>query len=64
MDYRVYHLDRTGKIIGAHVVSAGNDEQALALVRDEAAFHDCEIWRGPHLVGKVLRSAEASVFDW
>jgi hypothetical protein len=64
MDYRVYHLDRTGKIIGAHVVNAADDEQALALVREEEALHDCEVWRGTHLVGKVVRSAEASVFNW
>ena len=55
IDYKVYHVDSTGKFIGTHWVSAANDEEAMEIVREEAAPHDCEVWQGSRCIGIVSR---------
>lgn len=52
-DYRVFFLDREGRIAHAEPLAANNDAEAMVLaqriLRDAAR---CEVWNGARLVGK------------
>jgi hypothetical protein len=57
-DYRLYRLDGTSRIAGAaEVISAADDETALAAVRDADLLNRCELWQGHRLVGLVEPAA-------
>lgn len=52
--YRIYLVDGDSKITSGYWVEASDDEAALAIVLDDQErTHDCELWRGARIVGKV-----------
>lgn len=52
-DYRVYLLDRAGKIANATWISAAEPEEAIQLVREKHKGTACEIWVGAKCVATV-----------
>jgi hypothetical protein len=53
-DYRLYCLDREGKISFAENIAARSDEEALRKAHD-MKLHAlrCEVWEGRRLVGAL-----------
>lgn len=49
--YRIYRLDRAGKIESAEWIAADDDEQAMELARQKGL--PCEVWERGRLVGRV-----------
>ena len=52
-DYRMYCLDGAGKIRSFEVITAADDEEALAQVRAKKLSVRCELWDRNRLVGWV-----------
>lgn len=57
-DYRVYRLNRDGRIIRGEYVAATDDESAIRMVRDLAPVSDCEIWLGNRKIALVRADGE------
>ena len=54
VDYRLYWLDGARRIAGAaDIVSAADDDDAIAQARSAARASRCELWQGRRLVGTV-----------
>lgn len=58
-DYRVYVLDRQGKIRKAQWVHCDFLDQAIVQVSTETPEITCEIWDGPRLLATVEPQASA-----
>ncbi len=43
-DYRLYRLDGAGKFMRVEVISASDDEEAIALARAACQPLRCELW--------------------
>ena len=58
-DYRLYFLDRQGKILSAEWIAADSDEDAVSRVQalDKGAV--CELWQRDRFVASVARDAAA-----
>ena len=54
-DYRIYYLDRTGRITRREPLRAENDERAIALLEDARQEHAIELWEQGRLVLKTKR---------
>jgi hypothetical protein len=52
-DYRVYCLDRRGKINSADWIQAERLEQAIEMVRVQFRGRRCEVWDGAECLAKV-----------
>ena len=52
-DYRVYCVDKIGKITTASWIEADSVEHAVEIVRDTHKGVDCEIWEGTQCLAKV-----------
>ena len=52
-DYRVYCVDKNGKITTASWIEADSVEHAVEIVRDTHKGVDCEIWDGTKCLAKV-----------
>lgn len=56
-DYRLYCIDGAGQIAGApEVVSAHDDEEAVAAAKAMDKPHRCELWLGTRLVAAIPAS--------
>ena len=51
--YRYYHLDGVGRLHGAELFQAANDDDAVAQVKNMLPDVMCEIWQGARLVAKL-----------
>lgn len=51
--YRIFRLDRTNHIVEMEWVTAGSDEEALALARAMKVSGRCEVWLGARLVATI-----------
>jgi len=52
-NYRLYCLDRHGKIATAEWIEAPTDEAALAAVRALGKPTDCELWLRNRLIERI-----------
>jgi len=52
-DYRLYCLDKDGKIASAEWIDAKNDDEAVVIVRARKLPHKCEIWDRQRRVAEV-----------
>jgi hypothetical protein len=52
-DYRLYCLDRAGKVTNAHDIDAKNDDEALAFARQKKLPVKCELWDRSRLVAMI-----------
>ena len=57
-DYRIYHMDAAGLIVGGLDAKCESDEAACEMARRLIGIHDrSEVWLGSRCVGQVfLRS--------
>jgi len=55
--YRHYRLDGAGKINGAELIEAADDEEAVRIVRDLNLPSVSEIWDRERLVARIEASA-------
>ena len=51
--YRLYSVDRTGKITGAQWLHAGTDREAIDLARALNTGSSCEIWNRNKFVESI-----------
>ena len=56
--YRLYSVDRTGKITSAQRVYAECDDEAIELARVLSTESNCEVWKGQTFVAAVSTMAE------
>lgn len=56
--YRLYSLDRQGRIASAHDLNCRDDLAALAEGEKECVSHSVEIWQGSRLVARVKQGNE------
>ena len=55
-DYRIYFLDRNGRIAGPpEIISCEDDEQAKKTARQYLDRKDIELWAGARMVDKITR---------
>lgn len=52
-DYRLYCLDGLGKLTSAEWIGAGDDEAAIEVAKKTHDGHQCELWQGKRLVGRL-----------
>lgn len=52
-DYRVYTLDRQGRILSAEWIAADSDAKAIDLVTNRDGTAACEIWLRERLVASL-----------
>jgi hypothetical protein len=55
--YRIYHLDGTGRVTAAEWLEAAGDEAAIDATRGENASVQCEVWQGRRLVTRIANGA-------
>ncbi len=55
--YRIYHLDRTGRVTTAEWLDAAGDEAAVNATRADKASVQCELWQGRRLVTRLANGA-------
>jgi len=53
--YRMYCLDRAGKIESAVWIAADSDEEAIAYAREKRLPTACEVWDRNRLVAEIPR---------
>lgn len=58
-EYRIYHLDRAGRVSSADWLDADGDQAAIGAARDCNTLQ-CELWQGRRLVTKLAAGAEQS----
>jgi len=51
--YRLYFVDRAGKIVSAERLDADSDEEAVRLVQARYKDSSCELWKRTTLVAAV-----------
>ena len=51
--YRIYCLDGADKVASAGWIEAGDDEAAIALMREKYDGFKCELWDGKRLVARI-----------
>ena len=51
--YRYYCLDGAGKLHNAELITAKNDEDAVAQIEAKHPAAQCEVWQGSRLVAKI-----------
>lgn len=59
-EYRIYHLDRAGRVSSADWLDADGDQAAIGAARDCNTLQ-CELWQGRRLVTKLAAGAAPSV---
>jgi hypothetical protein len=58
--YRLYTLDRKGKVSGSpHIIECKDDEAAMDEARKYVDGHDIEIWRDNKRVGLIAAQDQA-----
>lgn len=57
VDYRLYILDRNGRIQTADWIVADNDEEAVELSRKDPRCACCELWKNRRLIAKFSNLA-------
>ncbi|HEX2554889.1 MAG TPA: hypothetical protein VHL98_14405 [Microvirga sp.] len=65
LDYRVYHLDRAGRIVRAEVVRCAGDPEAIAAARARAASgpYSTELWLRSRRIGYFPQGGQAAAGD-
>ena len=58
-DYRLYLLDRQGKIVSAEWVAADSDEEALSRARARDQDERWELWHRDRFVARAPRDGAA-----
>jgi hypothetical protein len=58
--YRIYSVDRAGKIIAGEWLNASSDEEAVTLVRALNRESSCEIWNRTTFVAAIPAGNEAT----
>jgi hypothetical protein len=58
--YRLYCLDRQGKIIAAEWVEAEDDTAAMAAARALAKPTDCELWLRNRMIDRIEATLPAN----
>ena len=58
-NYRLYCLDRQGKIATAEWVEAADDAAAIAAARALAKPTDCELWLRNKLIERIAASPKS-----
>jgi hypothetical protein len=61
-EYKIYCLDRGGRITRRHEIEAGDDAAAIALAREQHPDNDCEVWSGTRKVALVPAGGGDPVF--
>ena len=51
--YRLYCVDRTGKIVAAEWLAASDDDEALRLARALNRDSSCELWKRDKFVAAI-----------
>lgn len=62
VEYKLYCLDRDGRIVRRHEIVAADDVAAIAAARAEHPEYDCEVWSGTRKVALVPAGDGAPVF--
>lgn len=62
VEYRLYCLDKRGRIARRKDIEAADDESAITVARATEPDHDCEIWSGSRKVA-LLPVNGAPIFD-
>ena len=62
-DYKLYCLDRNGRISRRHEIVADNDADAIAQSRDHEPSTDCELWSGTRKVALLPAGGEPVLVD-
>lgn len=57
-EYKLYCLDRSGRITRRHELLAENDDDAIAAGRKVAPSIDCELWSGARKVALLPAGAD------
>ena len=65
-DYRVYRLDRANHVVEVEWLTAGGDDEAIAIARAMKTAGKRELWQGERLVATVHVTAveEPSAAIW
>ena len=58
-EYRLYCLDKDGKDVDAHFITAANDEDAIGQAKALEGLRQCEVWRVNRLIATVTRFDES-----
>ena len=52
-EYRLYHLDGTGRVSGGEWIEADDDHAALEMARGRCKALQCEVWQGQRLIATI-----------
>lgn len=65
MEYKLYCLDRTQRIVSARVVMVTNDMAAMEEAQKLRQIHGVEVWQGARLVAhvKLVAAPQGSAND-
>ena len=61
-EYKLYCLDRRGRIERRHEIEAADDSAAIAIARTQHPENDCEVWSGTRKVALVPAGNGEPVF--
>jgi len=52
-EYRIYHVDGTGKITAGEWFEARSDDEAIVLARSKRHSVGTEVWNGNRMVAQI-----------
>jgi hypothetical protein len=61
-EYKIYCLDRAGRIARRSEIEAADDMAAIAAAREQHPVTDCEVWSGTRKVALVPAGGGEPVF--
>jgi hypothetical protein len=56
--YRLYGLDGANKVASGEWFEADDDQAAIEVATKMMDGHDCELWQGSRLVGRIPHRAK------
>jgi hypothetical protein len=57
--YRLYGLDGVNKVASGEWFEAEDDQTAIEVAKTLMDGHDCELWQGRRLVGRIAHTRHA-----